>query len=254
MLRAEMNQGDDTRQMSDPTPCRDSRSSRPPDHGPIYAETNLERVVAEPVNALSTLIFLAVLLYWAAKALRRWRRHPITVISLPILAVGFVGGCLYHATRAHRIWLMMDVFPILILALLASAYLWSRVLGRVSAALLIVLASVGGFPLIHRIGILPRRGRFVAGYVYLALIIVVPAILSLACRHWRQWPFLAIAAASFGVAVVFRQADRWIASLGFAPGSHFLWHLFGGVATFFVMRYIYGVEEEAATRKVKTET
>jgi hypothetical protein len=228
---------------------RAARSSRPPDHGPIYAETNLDRVIAEPLNALSTLIFLAAVVYWAAKALRRGRRHPVTLVSLPILAVGFVGGFVYHATRSHRIWLMMDVFPILILALIASAYLWSRVLGRVSAALLLTLASVGGFPLIHTSGMLPRRGRFVSGYVYLALIIILPAFLSLVRRGWRQWHSLALAAGSFAAAVFFRQADRWVAELGFAPGSHFLWHLFGGIATFFVMRYLYDVEEESAASR-----
>lgn len=170
----------------------------------------------------------------------------MTLVALPILATGFVGGFVYHATRSHQIWLMMDVFPILILALLASTYLWSRVLGRVSAALLLTLASVGGFPLLHTSGMLPRRARFVSGYVYLALIIILPAFLSLVRRGWRQWQSLVLAAVFFALAVVFRQSDRWVANLGFAPGSHFLWHVFGGIATFFVMRYLYDVEEESA--------
>ena len=91
----------------------------PPDFGPIYAETDLTRFPVEPWNVASNLIFLIIIFLFARRTRLNYRRYPLVVLALPILAVGFTGGTIFHATRSNRLWLMMDYLPIMILCLLA---------------------------------------------------------------------------------------------------------------------------------------
>ena len=51
-----------------------------------------------------------------------------------------------------------------------------------------------------------------------------------------------LALASFAVAVTFRMTDRL--DIAFLPqGTHFLWHIFGGICSFFMIKYIYLAED-----------
>jgi hypothetical protein len=42
---------------------------------------------------------------------------------------------------------------------------------------------------------------------------------------------------SFGMAISFRVMDRFVEI--FPMGSHWLWHCFGALSVFFLMKYIY---------------
>ena len=96
------------------------------DFGPTYFETNLDRFPVEPFNTYSNLIFLFILLFFCWRTRGDFRSFPASVLALPILCVGFVGGTLFHATRSYPLWLYMDFVPIALLVVLASLYFWNR--------------------------------------------------------------------------------------------------------------------------------
>ena len=102
----------------------------PHDFGPIYSETDLSRFPVEPWNSYSNLAFLALLSYWAIKIRPHWRHYLLLTIALPILALGFLGGTIYHATRSSRLWLVLDFGPIFMLAALAAFYFWWQITRR----------------------------------------------------------------------------------------------------------------------------
>src|SRR4051812_42771398 len=56
----------------------------PGDGGPIYAETDLSRVIAEPWNAASASVFVLVALVWMVRLRGRYREHPFLTACLPL--------------------------------------------------------------------------------------------------------------------------------------------------------------------------
>jgi hemolysin III len=88
----------------------------PSDYGPTYTETVPGLVAGsfpvEPWKTWSNLIFVVLFVHIALRSRLDYRRYPLIVFSLPILAVGIVGGTVYHATRSHFMWLFLDFMPI----------------------------------------------------------------------------------------------------------------------------------------------
>lgn len=231
-------------------------SSVPNDPGPLYAETVPGRFPVEPWNTVSNLVFLLVIVYLAWRLRGRGRRHPLSAVALPLLAVGWVGGTLYHATRSHPVWFYFDYLSIFVLALLAMFYFWLQLLGkplwRPMTAILVTL--LGGQGVANLLPI-SDAARVSVEYSVLAFAILLPTVLHCALRLTRQWPSLATAVACFAVAVTFRTLDEGLGRQWFPRvGTHFLWHIFGGLATFFLVRYLFAAEEAAAAGAAVAET
>jgi hypothetical protein len=108
----------------------DPLTSQMPDGGPLYTETDPSRLLVEPLNAVTALAFLVLVVAWAVRLRGRYSRYPFLACCLPILAVGGIGGTVYHAFRASRLFLVMDFVPIYLLGLAATVYLWARIRPR----------------------------------------------------------------------------------------------------------------------------
>jgi hypothetical protein len=210
------------------------------DGGPVYTETNLRGFVVEPWNAASALLFLVIVLYWLIRLWGRYSRFPFLSLCLPILAAGGLGGTLYHATRASTVFYLMDVFPILVLALAISAFLWSRLLPRWWLGLALLLP----YFLIHRLGFdwLDSHQAINLSYAALAAIVLAPTALYLLRNRFRHGGWILLACVSFAIALYFRYADPQ----RFLPmGTHWLWHTFGAVASWAVSEFLYLLELDA---------
>jgi predicted membrane channel-forming protein YqfA (hemolysin III family) len=208
------------------------------DFGPLYAETLPGRFPVEPWNTYSNLVFFAVIIYFIANGALRRARHPLLFVCLPILLVGFMGGTIFHATRSHSVWLILDFIPIIILAAITSLYFWWKITGKKSVALLCMLLSIAIPRVLLLVLELPRQFRISLGYTTLAFAIVLPLLLHARRNNWRDIRTLCSAIVLFSIAIIFRMLDK-DAKLFLPMGSHFLWHLFGGAATFCVMLYVY---------------
>jgi hypothetical protein len=213
----------------------------PHDAGPIYVETQMGRFPVEPWNTASNLAFLAVLVYFAGRSGLRLRRFPVTVVSQPILLVGWIGGTLYHATRGHDLWRILDAAPIAFLALLVSVYLWHCLLGSVLRAAAVVVGPALLFKLSDLALPESQQTMMFAGYAFLATLIILPAILHCRRQHWRGVVWLVGAVVSFAIALTMRQLDASMAAV-LPMGSHWLWHVLGAAAAFCGMNYVYQTE------------
>jgi hypothetical protein len=209
------------------------------DGGPLYAETDLTRAIAEPWNAASASVFVLVALFWLVRLWGHYRSFPFVTACMPLLALGGVGGTLYHASRASYVFFLLDVVPISLLILSASLYLWARLLPpRGALALLVPTVAVGL--------LLPRAepSHLIINLTYLLLVglILLPTLLTLAARRGDGAVWVVLALASFGVALFFRIADLGWPLAALPMGTHWLWHLFGALATLGVIEFVYRVE------------
>lgn len=213
----------------------------PADFGPIYIETDLSRFPVEPWNTASNVIFLLVFLVFARKTKLSWRNHPLLVGGLPLLGLGFIGGTIYHATRSHSLWLVLDFVPIFVLAIAAALHLWKGVLGSYSRATVAILFTTIAPRGIAALLALPIHYQISLGYTGLALAILVPAYWQCQRDHREGLVLLACSTVSFVAAVTFRSIDRVGVAL-LPMGTHFLWHLLGGISVWCIMEYLFRLD------------
>ena len=214
------------------------------DFGPIYAETNPGIFPVEPWNTVSTLIFLFLVLLYGKKTRADFKSFPFTVVSLPVLLVGFVGGAVYHATRSHWIWLVLDFGPIFLLVLFAMFYFWKLLTGsRLWAGVVVIsLFAMAAFVRSQIEGSLTFK--ISVGYTLMALNVLLPICLYAAKRRWQGGGLLLVAVSSFSFALIFRYFDHTLSQSVFPMGTHFLWHILGGVSVWALLEYIYRTEAE----------
>ena len=208
----------------------------PGDSGPLYQETNPGPWPVEPYNTYSNLIFVAIVLYWGKKVYADRKNHWFLSWVLPIIFISYIGGTIYHGSRSHDFWLFLDWVPIMLLCLSLIAYLVSRI---VTSTLSRIFLFLGLMLLFFGLRFLPLNEtlRISIGYVITALTLVLPFVLYLNKTSWKNSALVLAAFAVFGLAVYFRSIDlqqQW-----FEMGTHWLWHLLGGVAVHLLIAYLY---------------
>lgn len=215
---------------------------RPQDFGPLYVETDMSRWPVEPWNTWSNLAFLAIVVFFLWKTKFNYRRHPLVVLSMPILFIGFVGGSIYHATRSNSLWLILDFVPIFILTAAAAYQFWKMLLRStinaiVAPLLLILAARFLAFSLE-----LSRGLTISLSYGALGVVILAPAFALSARRNWLGIFPLTNASLAFISAVIFRTLDTLMVRNQLPTllpmGTHFLWHLLGALSVFFLMLFV----------------
>ncbi|WP_121665951.1 hypothetical protein [Mesonia aquimarina] len=215
----------------------------PNDSGPIYKETLAGRFPVEPFNTCSNLLFLVIIIYFSYHVYRNYKQHLFLAFAIPILFIGFIGGSIYHATRSHEIWLLMDWIPIMVLCLAVSIYFtfkdgnnWLQKIGL----LLLVFLLLFGVRLIDW----PTKFKISIGYIGTALALLLPVAIYLIKTSFKNGSQILYAVGSFSLAILFRILDKRLDL--FEMGTHWLWHSFGAVAVFFLMNYIFKDKKEAA--------
>jgi len=206
-----------------------------PDGGPWYVETNLDRVIAEPCNAASALLFVVVGVYWLVRLQGQYRRHLFLSACLPLLILGGLAGTLYHAFRSHRVFLLVDWLSIVALCSAGGGYLWYRATRRWWIILPVVVATVG----LQRLLAWATGGHGIAiGYLLAALLTVLPSAVVLVRMRFRHGWWMTTAVGLFLLALVFRSLDAWM-QRWMPMGSHWLWHVLGTAAAWCLIVYLY---------------
>jgi hypothetical protein len=208
------------------------------DGGPRYYETDLSRTVVEPWNATTAALFILIVLYWLLGD-KKLRNRPVMLLSIPILAVGGVGGTLYHAFRNSSITLVMDYLPITILTVMASLYFFVKVLPHWWYIFLIsggmALGQMAAFEW------LPPAYASNISYAQLAIFILLPMLWYLWKTRFRNAWIVLLSLSLFGMALFFRWADVWRPPL-LPMGTHWLWHLFGSLSCHFLLLFVWRVD------------
>lgn len=212
---------------------------RMPDGGPLYTETHLDHFIKEPWNMATAGLFLVIAVYWALRLRGQYGQHPLLAWAVPLLLVGGVGGVIFHGFRLHVFFLVMDFLPILILLVAGAAYFWRQLLKSYWQVVLAVAPFALASGLVHPLlGPANRTLAINVGYVFLALTLLVPLALVLARTRWRHAGWLAGALVCFSVALTARATDRY-SPAWLTVGTHFLWHVFGALASHWVVIFIY---------------
>lgn len=209
------------------------------DGGPLYAETNLDQFIAEPWNALSSLVIVAPALYWLFVIRKDLKNYGFLLFCIPFLLLGGMGSTLFHAFRSSPWLLHLDVYPIVALTFFISAYFWSKVFKSTGLALLLIV-GVGLFTY-SLFSFLSSHTAINLSYLIRGTALFLPIILVLSRSGYAGVRQVIISVVLFIVSLVFREIDAR-ASLQFLPmGTHFLWHVFSGLGAFYLGAYLYRV-------------
>lgn len=217
-------------------------SSFPNDSGPIYKETLAGRLPVEPFNTFSNLFFLAIIIYFSIKVYKNYRQHLFLAFAIPVLFISFFGGTIYHATRSHEIWLLLDWVPIILLCLSVSVYFSFKVgtnWYKKTAILVLVFLLIFGVRIIDW----PEKLSISIGYLGTVFGLLLPVILYLIKTSFKNGLQIILAVFSFALAISFRVLDSQFVQL--EMGTHWLWHSFGAIAVFFLMNFIFKDKKEA---------
>ncbi len=218
----------------------------PNDSGPIYKETVEGRLPVEPFNTFSNLIFLVMLIYWGKRVYRNVRVHNYLAWVLPVIALSLVGGLMFHGTRSAEFWLVLDWLPIMLLSLSFVFYMIAKLVHKAWERALLFFALLA-FSFGLRFLPMPGSLRISLGYLITALVIALPLLIYLIRTGWRHAGWVAGAIGMFIAAVFFRTVDQRQEIL--TMGTHWIWHLLGGVAVHLLITFIYKDKEVLLTPK-----
>lgn len=207
----------------------------PPDGGTLYAETNLQHLFPEPLNALTSCFFLGIAIYYTLKLRGNFRSHRFLSYCLVLLYIGGIGGTTYHALRRWPVFIIMDWLPIMLLCVSAGIYFLAKLTRWYYAAVLI--AGYVGFQFFFRNILSNNMQLFInINYAMMAALVLIPVLAYLIRNKWKDGKWVGFALVAFAIALMFRIADK---SELLSTGTHFLWHTFGAIATACMFNFIY---------------
>jgi hypothetical protein len=205
-----------------------------------YCERVGDGYFAEPINAISNLVFL-VAAYYAWKWLKKNNNQDIEFLALIALMVAIGFGSLSFHIYASGLSQLADLVPIFLFQL---CYLWlyiRLVWGyRWPARLLL------GLVLLVSIAISSSFQAHMNGSLLYAPTLAVLAIISVYHTISSKAAGLAnTALLVFSLALVFRTVDRELCPV-IDIGTHFIWHLLNGLVIYllFKLLVIYRIRDK----------
>jgi hemolysin III len=214
---------------------------RLPDGGPVYHETDLNQFFVEPWNAISSMTFLIPVFYLLYHLRGRYREYAFLIFwAAPLMAIGGLGSTLYHAFRASRFFLFMDVLPIAILTLSISIYFWNKVLPNWKYVVLVIATSI--ILRFAAFGLVQGHAAINLSYFITGLMIFLPALIFLFQTRFFEVRFLIFSAIFLIAALFFRYADDWETHV-FSAGTHWLWHIFTSAGAFALTLYLIRIKD-----------
>ncbi len=207
------------------------------DGGPIYAETNLSNIIAEPWNAVSSLAIVAPAVFWAFQLKKYpFKDYGFMWFCIPLLILGGLGSTLFHGFRNSEFFLYLDVLPTAILTLSVAIYFWIKVLPKWGYTFAIFVPFV-----ILRIYLFDWLSDHAAAnfaYFITGTLIFLPILMYLHRIRYFSSKWILLSIFMLGLSLFFREIDMrgWFQ---FPMGTHFLWHIFSGFGAYFLARFLF---------------
>lgn len=219
----------------------------PVDGGPIYAETDLSVFFSEPWNAISSLAIVLPSIYWAFKLEWNFKDFKFLYFLFPLLFLGGLGSVFFHAFRASRWLLLLDIYPTALVTLSVGIYFWSRVLPKWWHVLLIIGPLT--FVRLQLFNILPYSLALNIGYFITGSLIFLPIFVFLVKNEFEYYKPILISVLCLSISLIFRRIDFTIAE--YIPiGSHFLWHILSGIGAFYIAEYLYLIRLQEIKKRI----
>lgn len=210
-----------------------------PDGGYPYAETDLNYWIVEPWNATSSLSFFFPVFYWLKKLRGKYAAYPFLSYCMPLLFLGGLGSTLFHGFRISPFFLLLDVLPILILTASLSIFFWVKILPRWWYIFFLIIPY---FIMQHFIlNNIPPPYSINLAYLLRGLTMFLPAFLLIQRLRFKFADLLGLAIFFFILALCFRYFDQDFARWMYM-GSHWLWHIFTSIGSFYLAAFLYGIE------------
>ena len=182
----------------------------PPDGGMLYAETNMAEYFPEPLNAITSLLFLGIAIYWTFVLIGKGRQHVFLSFAVVLLYIGGIGGAIYHGLRQWSIFIMRDWLPIMLLFVFAGVYFIAKLTRWYYAIGLVAAYVVFQF---YARGAMMREGNIQLfiniNYAVLAAIVLFPVLGYLISTKFSNAKWVGVALAAFIIALTCRVADGW---------------------------------------------
>lgn len=205
------------------------------DGGPLYTETDFSHFIVEPFNSVSSLLVMIPSIYFLYKVRNNINDYHFLVYAVTLVMLGSIGSTLFHGLRSSRIYLMMDIVPIILLTLSLSIYFWLKLV-KWWVMLLIIVPLLASRYFIF--GNVPEPTAINISYAISGLMVLLPWCILLYKQRFKYWIKLLIIVLSFGAALYFRSIDLQSGDV-LPMGTHFLWHVFAAIGTWFLLEYLY---------------
>jgi hypothetical protein len=215
-----------------------------PDGGPVYSETNIHELIAEPWNAISSLAFLIPAIYWIWRCRRNLRGNIFLLTCCLLLSTGGLGSTLFHAFRKLPALLLMDILPIILLTVIVSIYFWIKILPKWWLVILIIIPAY-----LLRVWVakhLTAHDGINMNYFISGTLIFLPLLILLIKTKFHQWSYILAALILLATGLFFRKIDSDTPPL-LSMGTHWLWHLFCAGGAYYLGYFIYHRENTEST-------
>jgi hypothetical protein len=214
-----------------------SLNKNPLDDGMVYTETNLDNLFAEPLNALTSCIFIIMAIYWMYKLKLNFKQYPFLIYLSIWLITGGIGGAIFHAFRKYPFFIILDWLPMMVICLSTGVFFLNKLFNWFFAFLLttfyfFILISFSYYFLRNGNGLILAN----LNYAFLGSMVLVPMIIYLYKTDWKNGVWVGFGFIAFLFALLFRITDQWKL---LSSGTHFIWHCFGAMAYFCMFKYIY---------------
>ena len=208
------------------------------DGGPVYMETDLDRLIVEPWNAISSLFIVLPAVYWLFRIGKDYQNYKFLLYAIPLMVLGGTGSTLFHAFRASRIFLFMDFLPTAIFTVSLTIYFWIKVFKKWWTMFFIIIPSILLRMFLFRYATLSEFMTINVSYTMTGVLIGLPILILLARSNYYKVWFVLLTIFFFIGAIIFREMDS--REINFLPmGTHFLWHAFTGFGGYFLLAYLY---------------
>ena len=206
------------------------------DGGPLYFETNPDHFIAEPWNAVSSLFIVIPAIIWVIRIEGNYKKYAFMVYCIILMIMGGSGSTIFHAFRASKIFLIMDVLPTAILSLSLGIYFWLKLVKNWWYVILLLLIFI--VPRFLFFMNLPQHTAINLSYAFSGIFIGLPLVIILIKTKGHKISLVGTAIMLFILALVFRETDT-IPMAFFPMGTHFLWHVFSGLGAYFILAYLH---------------
>ncbi|HTF82295.1 MAG TPA: hypothetical protein VL947_11230 [Cytophagales bacterium] len=227
-------------------------SGRLRDYGPVYAETDLDHLVVEPWNGISSLAFLIPAFYWLWKFRTTYRQRTFYVYCALLLIVGGLGSTIYHLFRYYPFFIFMDFVPILILTFSVAVYLWNMLFKNPYKVGIITIVVFIIRYVTHNLD-LDTHTVINIDYFFTGTFFFLPALLLLISHKFHGFSLFALSLLFLLLALLCRVIDLRVTFAVLPMGTHFLWHIFCAIGAFYLGQFIIKFTDYMISLKEITE-
>jgi len=207
---------------------------------PVYCETALNWLgpfPAEPVNAITSFVPVVLGMLALHYLVRGKHRNRVAYTLAVLTIVTGLGSVAWHATRSQ---LALNVDALAGVAYFAViAFFWLYYVGN----RWIAVAVWGG--LVGMVFLAPRIEAFFVIFLATVVIVAVGLVVATWYRNRPAFKFAAVAVGAGLFAAAMRTLDSRVCDV-IPFGTHFLWHVFLGIAAYAGVRLMVALRSRSA--------